>query len=428
MYILGVNLSHHASVCLLKNGKVLFYLEDDRLSGDKEIPFDVRDGDGPESKLNSKLLSLEKVSQYTNHIDHIIFASYGRRIDAKKWPHDNDDVLIEYILNKVKFSYDSVHCLREHHLYHAFNAFYSSGFKEAAALVLDAGGMSLDGYGYENGPENIDFIETKFAALEPLYREAETMYHFDAKGDFECIFKHYTSSQLRYMGRNKPFSTTQDVFLSSSMSCGVLFNDITYILEALGEQGEVPSWRPSAAGKTMGLSSYGDAENPLLKPATNPHALGRWFIEDKKTGVWVTNNSVILTLLYNHYPRFYSLLKRSYTGGEIVDPTKYFPLDEKTFQQAADLSKKLQVETKNHAVRLIRQLLNRTGTNNIVLSGGYFLNCVNNYEYIKEFPGVNFYIDPIAYDGGTAMGAARYVWHHILKKTKRYPLDSLFLG
>ena len=98
------------------------------------------------------------------------------------------------------------------------------------------------------------------------------------------------------------------------------------------------------------------------------------------------------------------------------------------FQGAADLSKKLQEETKKHTIRLIKTLLDKTGTNNIVLSGGYFLNCVNNYQYVKEFPEVNFYIDPVCHDGGTAMGAARYVWHHILKNTTRHPLDTLFLG
>ena len=37
---------------------------------------------------------------------------------------------------------------------------------------------------------------------------------------------------------------------------------------------------------------------------------------------------------------------------------------------------------------------------------------------------LNFYIDPIAHDGGTAAGAAMYLWHHILNNsqpTKIYP-------
>ena len=31
---------------------------------------------------------------------------------------------------------------------------------------------------------------------------------------------------------------------------------------------------------------------------------------------------------------------------------------------------------------------------NVVLSGGYSLNCVNNYHYVKEFPDYNFFVDP----------------------------------
>lgn len=43
---------------------------------------------------------------------------------------------------------------------------------------------------------------------------------------------------------------------------------------------------------------------------------------------------------------------------------------------------------------------------NIVLSGGYSLNCTNNYKYLSEYPDYNFFVDPIPHDGGTAIGAA----------------------
>ena len=45
-------------------------------------------------------------------------------------------------------------------------------------------------------------------------------------------------------------------------------------------------------------------------------------------------------------------------------------------------------------------------TGNICLSGGCFLNCVANYKMKKKYPHINFYIEPIAHDGGTAIGAA----------------------
>ena len=46
------------------------------------------------------------------------------------------------------------------------------------------------------------------------------------------------------------------------------------------------------------------------------------------------------------------------------------------------------------------------GAYSIVLSGGYALNCVNNYAYVSKFHTKNFFIDPVAHDGGTSIGAA----------------------
>tara|TARA_R110000751_G_scaffold185313_1_gene291741 strand:+ start:3145 stop:4065 length:921 start_codon:yes stop_codon:yes gene_type:complete len=46
--------------------------------------------------------------------------------------------------------------------------------------------------------------------------------------------------------------------------------------------------------------------------------------------------------------------------------------------------------------------------NNIVLSGGYFLNCSNNFKYVEKYPDLNFFVDPIPHDAGTAIGAALY--------------------
>lgn len=92
------------------------------------------------------------------------------------------------------------------------------------------------------------------------------------------------------------------------------------------------------------------------------------------------------------------------------------------------LANKLQEETYKHTVRLIKKSLKLTKKKNIILSGGYFLNCVNNYKYLKEFPNVNFYIDPIAHDGGTAIGAAQYIWYKLSKSKEKHQLKNLYIG
>jgi predicted NodU family carbamoyl transferase len=50
---------------------------------------------------------------------------------------------------------------------------------------------------------------------------------------------------------------------------------------------------------------------------------------------------------------------------------------------------------------------------NIILSGGYHLNCSNNFKLVKLFPKYNFFVDPICHDGGTAVGAALYYENYL---------------
>ena len=98
------------------------------------------------------------------------------------------------------------------------------------------------------------------------------------------------------------------------------------------------------------------------------------------------------------------------------------------FYLCAEISHKLQVETFKHTCTLIEKAIKLTGKNKIVLSGGYFLNCVNNYKYTKKFPELEFFVDPISHDGGTAIGAAKYVWYGLTKNKEKNPLKNLYIG
>lgn len=69
----------------------------------------------------------------------------------------------------------------------------------------------------------------------------------------------------------------------------------------------------------------------------------------------------------------------------------------------------LQEHSKNYTIELLKKAFTYSDSDNVVLSGGYALNCVNNYEYVKKFTDKNFFIDPVAHDGGTAIGAALYL-------------------
>ena len=74
----------------------------------------------------------------------------------------------------------------------------------------------------------------------------------------------------------------------------------------------------------------------------------------------------------------------------------------------ADIANKLQEESLKHTKRLITKAVEISGCKNVVLSGGYALNCLNNYQYLDIDPEINLYVDPVCYDAGTALGAAKW--------------------
>ena len=66
----------------------------------------------------------------------------------------------------------------------------------------------------------------------------------------------------------------------------------------------------------------------------------------------------------------------------------------------------IQIQTFNETCDLIE--IAKTKSKNILLSGGYFLNCSNNFKYVKKYPDLNFFVDPIPNDAGTCIGACLY--------------------
>jgi predicted NodU family carbamoyl transferase len=78
-------------------------------------------------------------------------------------------------------------------------------------------------------------------------------------------------------------------------------------------------------------------------------------------------------------------------------------------QQLEEDTLKASIETIQKAVDL------NPDCKNIVLSGGYSLNCTNNYKYLDAFPDHQFFVDPIPHDGGTAAGAALWFEREVLR-------------
>jgi carbamoyltransferase len=353
MIILGINISHDASSCLMEDGNIIYYCEEERLSKKKHhIP----------SMHDSKFYGIEKLKKYNiKEIDKLIFVTYGR--DNK-----NEDLIIsKAIMDKIKKENISINNYyfntQEHHLYHAYVGHYLSGFDYSTTIVMDGAGAYLNS--------------------SPRYREVESIYYFDS--NIKTIYKHYSNFNIgldKQLKVNESDDLPKTIF-SNSYSPGSIFGNFT---KALGFKNI-----GADAGKTMGMSSYGKLKSNTIE----------WFDLHKDNYFFNINT--------------FNELNKTVTAQE--------------FNEKANIAKKVQFETKEYTLKIIEKAIKVTQTKNIVLSGGYFLNCVNNYEYIKEFPDINFYVDPIAYDGGTAIGACLYIWHNILgNKNKLQKLSNLYLG
>jgi carbamoyltransferase len=100
-----------------------------------------------------------------------------------------------------------------------------------------------------------------------------------------------------------------------------------------------------------------------------------------------------------------------------------------SFQTQADLAFNIQSHTQQKALDLIKKAVSISGIKNIVLTGGYALNCTANYFIRKNLDAdINLYVEPISHDGGTAIGAAKLIHHRVTNSNQVNLLPSLYLG
>lgn len=407
MYILGINISHHPSSCLIKDGEIVYYVEHERDIKIKNYTFQEHLNGHYENILDDELYypGIDILKKHTDILDYVIFTSYGQEeIDGdiiKILGKNLDDNDIKY---KTKLFFHE-----NHHIYHASTAFYSSGFENAVALVMDGGGSYDKEYYYNNLKEKYKYP----------FRETESIYNF-SYGEITPIFKHYSYlehnvEEIFIVNKEKPYKE----FFTHSFSCG---NYYSLLVELFGTG-------DASQGKIMGLSSHFNEE--VYK---NPLYFEEWFYE--LNGEWVSKTcpfefvqNIMNKLNLEICPNFNNfnpkkILKES---NYYVDINEQNDLKNK-FKNYANIAKKCQIETEKQTIRLIQKALDLSGSKNIVLSGGYFLNCVNNFKYLEHFPGINFYIDPMSNDGGTSIGAALWLYHGLTEDKTIRPLKNLYLG
>lgn len=366
MWLLAVNVGHNGATALYKDSELIYYIEEDRLSRSKY--------DG------SPFLGLEKAYDYTDKIDFLILCSTSNDFPTVPWT--GEDVYTCFVRKKQPgHKFETVRLGDEHHMTHAATAFYNSGFTGAAALIIDGAG---------SGFEFPDIENIKFNTWEV---ESIWTFEYPAK----------STKHLVYYGTNAVDSftlTDNDTLVEVSDAHG-LTKSYEAVTAYLG-------FHPIEAGKTMGIAPYGKP-NDTIKIHEGRFS-NRTFIKPK----FPAGNSIRCDM----YPE---LLENSgdiswHSDPDLIDDYR------------KDLAYAVQKSTEDRVKQLIRKAIELTGKKQIVMAGGYVLNCVANYELLKEFPDVEFYHEPVSHDGGNVMGACQYVYRTITKDSTPSPITNLYLG
>jgi carbamoyltransferase len=209
MNILGLYRHHNASACLLKDGEILFHLEEERITRKK---YD-----------SEPILVMDKVFDYLKYpdkLDHMVISGICKlpEPEPRCYPtyvshYDKiSRVAHEFQNNEFKWQ-DWPH---NHHEMHCALAFYNSGFDKAVVIVADGGGSVR--------PDGSCEIESIFIAEYPA--------------KFTKIVDSYYNVE--------------------NISCGWKFEKIATYL----------GFQDFDAGKIMGLSSYGKP-NPNVPDLSN---------------------------------------------------------------------------------------------------------------------------------------------------------------
>ncbi|MDZ7771607.1 MAG: carbamoyltransferase C-terminal domain-containing protein [Balneolaceae bacterium] len=80
------------------------------------------------------------------------------------------------------------------------------------------------------------------------------------------------------------------------------------------------------------------------------------------------------------------------------------------------------------AVHMLDHLHNLTGCPNVVLGGGYFMNCVFNGKVTRLTDFKNVYIPHAPGDNGNSIGAALYLAHNVFGESRMPRYQTSFLG
>ena len=244
-YIAAIARGHNAGVCLLKDGEVVFSIEEERLSRRKY------DG-GPYA-------SMVEILKYTDKIDYLVIAHTQSLKDPStgRVDYSGDDVytgmarklgLIDQHIHKTEHP-QVIDLSHIHHKLHAACAFYRSGFDKAVAVIVDGAGTFIP-------------IQNSIAGDMTVF-EVESIFSCDYPNDIFALYKHYGTGNAT-PGAYYPQMDSENIG-EAGHTHEAIFSDKAGIVKVYEAVTQYCGFSAIEAGKTMGLFPYGK-KNDVIPP------------------------------------------------------------------------------------------------------------------------------------------------------------------
>jgi carbamoyltransferase len=278
-----------------------------------------------------------------------------------------DDVLLKF---EQSFGIDIAYKTKflPHHLAHAYSSFFSSGFDESIVVVADASGSILSEK--NQLPEWYPNISRDGLKPEENWTEGVSIYHF-TKSDSKEVYKKWIKYPV-------PINTNEDV------SVGTLYSEGS--LQLIYE----PNSHSWPAGKLMGLASY--AKKELVDEAPE------YIVETEEGDIFIPNNSIYPNVTWDS-----DFFSRAVVAG--------------IYQR----------EQERVSLMLAKKGKELTGSNNICVAGGSFLNCNSNEQILNSNLFEGCYFIPPADDSGIPLGCAWYGFQ-LMSPIEKTNVLSPYLG
>jgi carbamoyltransferase len=374
MIILGINAYHaDSSACIIKNGELIAAVEEERFTRLKHW------AGFPRQSID---YCLQAAGVTIKEVDHI---AVNRNLRANFWRK------VWFILRRRP----SLALLKER----AQNASTMMDIKEKIAAEFAVP--------IEKLPAKISYVEHHVAHLASAFMvspfDQAAVVSVDGFGDFV--------GAMWGIGRGNHLEVKEKIYFPHSL--GLFYLAITQLLGFTKYGDEY---------KVMGLAAYGEpAAQAEMREIVSLDANGHfrlnldYFVHQAQGAsmTWETGEPHI-GLVFS--PAMERLLGPRRLPGDPLTP------------RHENLAASLQWMYEEAFMHLINQVHEQVKMPNLCLAGGCAMNSLANGKLFHRTPFQEVYIQAAAGDAGGAVGAAYYVWNHLLQRPRGFVMASAYWG